>query len=129
MEWKREETGRVVRYVERKYGTRPEFLWKRTPGNAVFRHASNAKWFAALLMETPREKLGLPGAGQVDILDLKCDPKLAGSLLDGVHYLPGYHMNKEHWITVVLDGTLSWDEVFSLIDLSYRMTGGKGETE
>lgn len=116
------ETAQVTRYIAEKYGVAPEFLWAKTPENAVFRHRSNAKWFAALLMETPRKRLNLPGEGQVDILDLKCDPKLSGSLKDGRHYLPGYHMNKEHWITVVLDSGVCMDEVYGLIDLSYAAT-------
>lgn len=116
------ETVQVIRYIEEKYGVAPEFLWKKTPNNAIFRHKSNAKWFAALLLDTPTKRLGFSEDGQVDILDLKCDPKLIGSLMDGKHYLPGYHMNKEHWITVVLDPSVCMDEVNGLIDLSYDAT-------
>lgn len=120
------ETAKVLQYIQETYGTAPEFLWTKTPNNAVFRHQSNAKWFAALLLDLPKEKLGVPDRGEtVDILDLKCDSKLIGSLLDGRHYFPGYHMNKEHWITVLLDGSAPMDEVFGLIDLSYTVTQAK----
>ena len=45
------------------------------PHNAVLRHPENRKWYA-VLMQVSREKLGLAGAGPVDIVDLKCDPAL-----------------------------------------------------
>lgn len=115
----------VIRYIEEQYGVEPEFLWAKTPGNAVFRHIRNRKWFAALLQDIPRKTLGLAGAEPVNILDLKCDPLLKGSLLDGSRYLPGYHMNKEHWITLLLDGSLPLSEIYSLIDMSYGITGKK----
>ena len=116
------ETARAVRYIEETYGAAPEFLWARTPSNAVFRHQHNGKWFAALLLDTPQKRLGLPGPDTVDILDLKCTPLMIGSLIDGRGILPGYHMNKEHWITVLLNGLVPWGQVQGLIDLSYDIT-------
>lgn len=118
-------TAEAVRYIKEQYGAEPEFLWAKTPGNAVFRHKGNNKWFAALLLDMPRKKLGLPDGDRVDILDLKCDPVMIGSLLDGTRYLPGYHMNKEHWITLLLDGSIPNDELRAMIDLSYHITKGK----
>lgn len=55
-------------------------------------------------------------------LSLKCDPQLA-EVLRGKYesVLPGYHLNKKHWNTLVLSGQLGWDEVKDLIDLSYRL--------
>lgn len=122
MEFERPTTGKVVSYIRETYGAEPEFLWAKTPNNAVFRHPDNRKWFAALLMETPGRRLGLASDGPVDILDLKCDPRLTGSLLESGRCLPGYHMNKEHWITVLLDGSVPLPEVFSLIGMSYEIT-------
>ena len=118
-------TAQVVACIRDTYGTEPEFLWAKTPNNAAFRHWRNKKWFAALLLDVPRKTLGLPGAGQVDILDVKCDPRMIGSLLDGKGYLPGYHMNKEHWITLVLDGSVPLEQVCALIGLSYELCGKK----
>lgn len=118
-------TAEVIDYIKRKYNTNPEFLWARTPNNAAFRHSGNKKWFAALLLDTPRKNLGLSGEGRVDILDLKCHPLMIGSLLDGKRYLPGYHMNKEHWITLLLDGSIPLNEITPLIDLSYDLVDKK----
>ena len=118
-------TAEVVDYIKTKYGSEPEHLWAKTPGNAALRHRGNKKWFAALLLEMPRRTLGLSGEERVDVLNLKCDPKLSGSLIDGERYLPGYHMNKEHWISVLLDGSVPAAEIFPLIDLSHGLTDGK----
>lgn len=122
MEFQSPITAGVVTYIRQTYDTEPEFLWMKTPGSAVFRHQANRKWFAALLMATPGRRLGLAEELPVDILDLKCDPKLIGSLLAGGHCLPGYHMNKEHWVTVLLDGSVPLPEICSLIDMSYDIT-------
>ena len=122
MEYKNEVTAKVVNYIQKKYKEEPEFLWAKSPQNAAIRHSDNRKWFAALIMDMPRNKLGLKGDGNVDILDLKCNPELIGTLIDGKSYLPGYHMNKEHWITVVLDGALPIQKIYDLIDLSFELT-------
>lgn len=125
MEYKNEVTAIIVEYIQRKYKEEPEFLWAKTPQNAAIRHSDTGKWFAVLLMDMLKNKLGLPGNGNVDIIDLKCNPELIGMLIDGESYLPGYHMNKEHWITVVLDEELPIQKIYDLIDLSYELTQKK----
>lgn len=53
-------------------------------------------------------------------LSLKCDPQLAQVLRERYEtVLPGYHLNKKHWNTLILSGQLSWDEVQDLIRHSY----------
>lgn len=55
-------------------------------------------------------------------LSLKCDPILAETLrakYDTV--MPGYHLNKKHWNTIVLTGQLSWHEIKDLINHSYQL--------
>lgn len=53
-------------------------------------------------------------------LSLKCDPQLGQTLRERYEsVLPGYHLNKKHWITVILSGQLSWDEIQDLIRHSY----------
>jgi len=55
-------------------------------------------------------------------LSLKCDPLLAQKLRDEYEsVLPGYHLNKKHWNTLILTGQLSWEEVQDLIRLSYNL--------
>ena len=112
---------KVLQYIKDKYDAEPTFLWEKFPENAVFRHKKSLKWFGAILI-VQKSKLGLGESGTVEILDLKCDPILIGTLIDGKRYLPGYHMNKEHWITLVLDGSIPDEEIYDLIDLSYSIT-------
>ena len=114
----------VLLYTQRAYGVRSEFLWAKFPANAALRHADTKKWFGVII-RLPRSKLGLPGGGDVDILDLKGDPRLIGSLIDGRRYLSAYHMNKEHWFTVLLDGSVPPEEIFGLLDLSFAITACK----
>lgn len=55
-------------------------------------------------------------------LSLKCDPELATLLNEKYEsIMPGYHLNKKHWITMVLSGQLSWEEVKDLIKHSYKL--------
>ena len=112
----------VLNYIREFYGAEPEFLWKDSNTSAAIRHPDTKKWFAALLLQTPNRVLHLPGEGSVDILNLKCDPMIIGSLTDGKRYLSGYHMNKEHWISILLDGSVPPEEIFPWIDLSFQLT-------
>ncbi len=58
-------------------------------------------------------------------LSLKCDPQLAETLREKYEtVLPGYHLNKKHWNTVILTGQLPWEEVQGLIRHSYELVAG-----
>lgn len=55
-------------------------------------------------------------------VSLKCDPLLAQNLREKYEsVLPGYHLNKKHWNTIICSGQLSDDEVKDLVRLSYRL--------
>lgn len=121
----------ILSYVKKEYGTTPEHLWKSYPEYEVLRHESQpgekkAKWYA-IIMNVKRETLGLEGKGFIDILDVKCSSEMMSLLQMSKGYLPGYHMNKAHWITVLLDGTVPLDNIKQLIDESYYMTAGAKE--
>ncbi|MDO5845222.1 MAG: MmcQ/YjbR family DNA-binding protein [Methanocorpusculum sp.] len=112
----------IFKYAKEQYGTEPEYLWMKFPTYAILRHHDNKKWYGAVL-NVPKSKLGLLGEGSVEILDVKCDPVIIGSLRMKEGILPGYHMSKGNWITVLLDGTVEKNMVFSLLDESFRLTG------
>lgn len=90
----------------------------------MFRHANNRKWFA-LMMEVPRDKLGLAGTEKLDIVNFKCDPILISSLRGETGIFPVYHMNKASWITAALDGSVSAETIELLLDVSYELTKPK----
>ena len=119
-ELKREE---IFEYVKKQYGTVPEYLWKESPESAVLRHP-NGKWYA-VLMQVEKSKLGLEGDTKVDIIDVKCDPDMVGLLTETYGFLPGYHMNKKYWITMLLDGTVSEAKILDFLDMSYDLIDGK----
>ena len=113
---------KIAKYLMKKYGTEPEYLWKRYPRFAVFRHDDNRKWYAVIMNVTP-DKIGAMGCDEIDIIDVKIDDlMLRDILLQQEGYYPGYHMNKGNWITIVLDGTVAFDEVCRMIDASYEIT-------
>lgn len=59
-------------------------------------------------------------------ISLKCDPLLAQTLRERYEsVLPGYHLNKKHWNTIILSGQLSWEEVQALIRHSYQLVSEK----
>lgn len=58
-------------------------------------------------------------------LSLKCDPVLSKTLREKYdEVMPGYHLNKKHWNTMVLTGQLEWPEVQDLIRHSYQLVTG-----
>jgi len=62
-------------------------------------------------------------------INLKCDPEKAIELREQYDAVqPGYHMNKKHWNTVVMDGSISDKLVKDWIDHSYELVGGKGSS-
>lgn len=112
------------KYISEIYKTAPEHPWPKYPTYAVYRHKDNRKWFA-VVMEIPKTKLGIPEDGMVNVVNLKCDLMLIGSLLGEAGIHPGYHMNKAYWITLRLDGSVDDDKMRWLLGLSYDLTKPK----
>lgn len=115
----------LLEFAEEQYGTEPEYLWASSPDSAILRHSDNQKWYA-LFMEVQRNRLGLSGEDLVDVLDIKCDPILSGSLRMQEGFLPAYHMNKGNWISILLDGTVEKEAIFPLLEMSFELTASKG---
>lgn len=110
----------VIAYTRKRYGGKPEFLWQKFPRNAVLRRRDNRKWYAAILT-VAREKLGIAGEGDIEILDLRAPKEQMSALVDNKNYFKGYHMNKQTWFTVPLDGRVPDEVLFALIDMSYEL--------
>lgn len=124
----------IFKWVKEQYGTEPDYPWQDT--NAVLRHRRNNKWYG-LIMSVGRDKLGLSGKGEIEILNLKCDPEMIGFLRTRPGFLPAYHMNKDKWISILLGDTESTvsvvptvpivheKEIKNLIQRSYDLTEPK----
>ena len=112
----------LLQYVQKSYKTKPDYPWKGDPESAVLRHEDNQKWYG-LVMEVDRAKLGLSGKGKVCALNVKTrDQMFHDMLITQAGYFPGYHMNKEKWITILLDGTVPFGEICGMLDASYETT-------
>ena len=114
----------LTEYIINEYGVEPDHPFPRDTVSSVFRHVDNKKWFA-LTMSIPYRTLGIARDGNVDILNVKCDPVLNGSLRGRPGFRPAYHMNKDQWITILLDGSAEREEIAALVAMSYRMTARK----
>lgn len=110
----------LTEYIIETYSADPEHPWASDPEYTVFRHSSNRKWFA-LIMDIPGGRLGLD-CGRISIVNLKNDPVMSGSLRSEPGIFPAYHMNKENWISVALDGTVPDDKLKFLLDISFQLT-------
>ena len=120
--FKRRQSVSVIEYARRKYHHEPEYPFG--DDNAILRREDTGKWYAALL-NVARASLGMSGEGREEILNLKAPPDVVQQLLRRDGILPAYHMNKKHWYTVILDGTVIDEELFELIDQSFRAVASK----
>lgn len=102
----------ILKYVKEKYDVNPEYLWDDTPDAAIFRHHNNRKWFA-LVMNVKDE----------EYLNVKTKPDYSDLLRNTYDYIiPAYHMNKEHWNTIIISRDVNKTLLYELIDQSYELT-------
>lgn len=114
----------VIEYARNTYGDELEFLWEKSPKNAILRRRDNRKWYAALLTIS-KSKLGTFPDEEIEVLDLRAAPEAIPDMVDGKRVFAGYHMNKKHWITLPLDGTLPAEEICAMLGTSYALAKGK----
>lgn len=122
--FKSEISKRIISFVRQEYGDELEYLWSKFPNNAIWRRKDNSKWYAALL-SISKHKLGINSDEIVEIIDLRISQNDIEDLIDNKKYYPGYHMNKKHWYTIILDGSVSYDEICKRIKESYILAGKK----
>ena len=108
------------------YNVRADYPFEDDFVTGVFRHGSG-KWFA-IAMNVSERKIGREGDEPADVVNLKCAPEIIESLVnteEGIY--PAYHMNKMHWLTVLLsecdEGTISW-----LLGISHSLTNSKSKS-
>ena len=113
-------TKEIVAYIKNKYGDELEFLWEKSPKNAVVRRKSSKKWYAVILTVSKR-KLNLDSDEIIEVINLHNSEEEIKKLIDCKKYFPAYHMNKKYWCTICLDGTVELEEIYKLIDISYEL--------
>ena len=114
---------KFLEYCLDTYGTSPDYPFDDLFETAVLRHADNRKWYA-LVMKVSHRKFGFDSDEVIDVVNLKLPTEMFGSFgaADGVY--PAYHMNKLHWISVLLPDT-SDDIVAFLVNASFEATRSK----
>ena len=110
-------------YCLNTYSTSPDYPFDEDFETAVLRHADNRKWYA-LVMHVSRRKFGFDSDEVIDVVNLKLPTEIFGSFgaSDGVY--PAYHMNKLHWISVLLPDAPD-DVVQFLVNVSFEATRNK----
>ena len=105
------------------YGTSPDYPFDEDFETAVLRHADHRKWYA-IMMRVSRRKFGFDSDEVIDVVNLKLPTEMYGSfgVADGVY--PAYHMNKLHWISVLLPDSHE-DVIQFLVNVSFEATKDK----
>ncbi len=121
--FKQPQTLRVIDFIQKRYGDEAEYLWKKFPDNAIWRRKDNAKWYG-LVLTVPKSKLGFQETEPIEIMDLRLPPEEMEETLKKEQYYPGWHMNKKHWYTMILDDSVADEELFRRICVSYELAKG-----
>lgn len=119
--YRQDQTLRLLTYVHEKYGDPFERLWEKTPDCGIWRSQGNQKWYG-IIMAIPKSKLGFLSDEIVEIVDLRTEKEKMNRLLKRENYYPGWHMNKKSWFTIILDESISDEELFLLLDNSRALT-------
>lgn len=117
----------LERYLLATFADTPE-EFERFKGIYTFKHPANQKWYA-LALSLPFGKLDLGDEGysperleeEVEVINLKIAPAARATLISKPGIYPSYHMNKQHWVTIVLDGGLSDEQLFALVTESRQL--------
>lgn len=120
-------------FAKEKYGDELEFLWQKFPKNAVLRKKKTKKWYAVFCVVSKAQlgmqesKKGFKGFKDdfqsefVEIVNLKLDPQDVLAFVDNQKCFKAYHMNKKHWLSILLSGneTLDFEQICAFLDESY----------
>ena len=108
-------------YCCARLGVTPVYPFAGDTETAVLRHGDSRKWFA-LLMNVSRRKFGFNSDVCIPVVNLKLPLDMFGSFGPAQGVYPAYHMNKLHWISVLLPDAPE-DVVQFLVGVSYTATG------
>ena len=107
-------------YCLNTFGTSPDYPFDDWMESAVLRHRESRKWFA-IAMRVSRRKFGMDSDETVDVVNLKLPTEMFGSFGAEVGVYPAYHMNKLHWVSVLLPDAPE-DVVQFLVNVSFEAT-------
>ena len=108
-----------IAWIKNQFGAEPDFPWPDTPDYCVFRCA-NEKWFA-LVMKIKYRQLGLTGDEEIWVVNMKASQDEIPTLIDRKSIFPAWHMNKKHWITILLTAATDFEKLCELTQKSYEL--------
>lgn len=114
------QANRIVKVIFNMYHDKPIFPWNKYPGYGVFKKTSTGKWYG-IIMNIDISKL-TKGEKEVEILNVKLSPELIINLVKRKGFYQAYHMNKKYWLSIILDDTISDEEIVKYIKESYNLT-------
>ena len=120
------QANRITEKISNLYHREPEFMWEKFPQCGVFKGTGDQKWFA-VIMNIDYRKIDVKKTGEVEIINVKLEKDQVTDLLKREGFYPSYHMNKKNWITMILNDTLSDEEILSYIQMSYQYTQSSKE--
>lgn len=114
----------LIDFIFDEYSVEPDYPFRKDEMTCVFRHTDNRKWFGIAMVISYRT-IGMNRSGKADILNVKCDPIMMGSLRGKPGFRPAYHMNRDRWITILLDGSADREDIKASVAMSYTLTATK----
>ena len=109
--------------------------WEDAPGYVVYRHGDNRKWFALKFAASKEQLLRLKNddvilndyadGEMVEIVNVKVDPEMVADVVREAGFLPAFHMNRKHWVTILLDAEVDAARLRALVEMSYNLTARK----
>ncbi|MDE7100710.1 MAG: MmcQ/YjbR family DNA-binding protein, partial [Anaeroplasmataceae bacterium] len=118
--FKSRDAKRIISYCEEKYKDKLEFLWEKFSDNAIIHRKDNQKWYLVFACIS-KAKLGLVSNEVVEIICFRMEPSKIDLIVDQKKYFRGYHMNKKHWVSIILDESIKEEELYQIIDDSYLL--------
>lgn len=111
-------------FLVSQYGAESDHPIKEEHSITVFMRPDNKKWFAAT-KNIGCKSLGIDRAGRIDILNVKLDPRMVAKLRVREGFMPAWYMNQNSWVTILLDGSVTNEEIRSYLDMAYANAGDK----
>ena len=117
----------LLEYCFNTYGTSPDYPFDEDFETVVLRHADSRKWYA-IVMRVSRCKFGFDSDEVIDVVNLKLPTEMFRSFgaADGVY--PAYHMNKDHWVSMLLPDA-SDETIQFLVNVSFEAIKDKRKRE
>lgn len=119
------QSNRISKKIFELYQVEPEFMWDTAPGFGVFRNKRTRKWFG-IITNIDKGKIIKGESGEIEVISLNLlglTPQYKGR--KGIY--EAYHLNKKNWVSILLDETLTDEEILDIISISYNFQVRKGE--